>query len=206
MTVLVAYASRYGATAEIAERIALTLIEEGVDARAQQITKVRDLAGVDAFVVGSAVYFGSWLKPATAFVERHRATLSDRPLWLFSSGPLPGAVVPDRIAKATTDAPSDVAAQTGPEAEAEADEPGGSEPVSSDEARPKGIDDLASALGARGHQVFQGALDPHKLGVRDKMIRAMPAGKGLLPEVDARDWSIIEAWALEIAMTLKHAN
>ena len=88
MTVLVAYATRYGATAEIAERIALTLIEEGVDARAQQITTVRDLAGVDAFVIGSAVYFGSWLKPATAFVERHRGTLADRPLWLFSSGPL----------------------------------------------------------------------------------------------------------------------
>lgn len=204
MTVLVAYASRYGATAEIAERIALTLIEEGVDARAQQITKVRDLAGVDAFVVGSAVYFGSWLKPATAFVERYRATLADRPLWLFSSGPLPGAVVPDRIAKATTDAPSDVAAQAVPDADA--DEPVSDEPVSSDEARPKGIDDLASALGARGHQVFQGALDPHKLGVRDKMIRAMPAGKGLLPEVDARDWSAIEAWALEIAMTLKHTS
>lgn len=198
MTVLVAYATRYGATAEIAERIALTLIEEGVDARAQQITTVRDLAGVDAFVIGSAVYFGSWLKPATAFVERHRATLADRPLWLFSSGPLPGAVVPDRIAKATTDAPSD--------ADADADESVSSAPASNDEARPKGIDDLAAALGARGHQVFQGALDPHKLGVRDKMIRAMPAGKGLLPEVDARDWAAIEAWALEIAMTLKHTS
>ena len=193
MTVLVAYATRYGATAEIAERIALTLIEEGVDARAQQITTVRDLAGVDAFVIGSAVYFGSWLKPATAFVERHRGTLADRPLWLFSSGPLPGAVVPYRAAKPTPAASADAA-------------PADGEPVNTDEARPKGIDDLAAALGARGHQVFQGALDPHKLGVRDRMIRAMPAGKGLLPEGDARDWSAIEAWALEIATTLKHAS
>jgi len=197
MTVLVAYASRYGATAEIAERIALTLIEEGVDARAQQITKVRDLAGVDAFVLGSAVYFGSWLKPATAFVERNRETLADRPVWLFSSGPLPGAVVPERVAKATTDRPA-------PDGPAPGDS--AADPVSSDDARPKGVDELASSLGARGHQVFQGALDPHNLGVRDKMIRAMPAGKGLLPEVDARDWAAIEGWALEIATALKRES
>jgi menaquinone-dependent protoporphyrinogen oxidase len=191
MTVLVAYASRYGATAEIAERIALTLIAEGVDARAQQITAVHDLAGVDAFVVGSAVYFGSWLKPATAFVERHRDTLSGRPVWLFSSGPLPGAVVPDRVAGRT------------------AGESNGAVPASSngkvshDEAQPKGVDELVSSVAARGHHVFDGALDPHKLGARDKLIRTLPAGKALLPQVDGRDWDAIESWAKEIATALK---
>lgn len=191
MTVLVAYASRYGATAEIAERIALTLISEGVDARAQQITAVRDLAGVDAFVVGSAVYFGSWLKPATAFVERHRDTLTGLPVWLFSSGPLPGAVVPDKVAgKAAAESNGKVHAESNGK-------------VSTDDAKPKGVDDLVAAVAARGHQVFDGALDPHKLGTRDKLIRAMPAGKGLLPEIDGRDWDAIEAWAKEIAAALR---
>lgn len=204
MTVLVTYATRYGATAEIAERIALTLIGQGVDARAQQITKVRDLAGVDAFVVGSAVYFGSWLKPATAFVERNREALAEHPVWLFSSGPLPGAVVPEKVAHATSDHPTDAA--PGAASGAASGAGTGDAPASRDDARPKGVDELATSLGARGHQVFQGALDPHKLGVRDKMIRAMPAGKGLLPEVDARDWAAIEGWALEIAAELKNQN
>ena len=201
MTVLVTYASRYGATAEIAERIAVTLIEEGVDARAQQITKVRDLAGVDAFVIGSAVYFGSWLKPATTFVERNRETLAGAPVWMFSSGPLPGAVVPDRGADRVTASGSGGATEGAPASTTTEVPP--AIPAAQDTAEPKGVEELAAAVGARQHRVFDGALDPSKLGVRDKMIRALPAGKGLLPEVDGRDWTAIEAWALEIATTLK---
>lgn len=30
---------------------------------------------------------GSWMKEASAFVERHREELSHKPVWLFSSGP-----------------------------------------------------------------------------------------------------------------------
>ena len=196
MTVLVTYASRYGSTAEIAERIAVTLIEEGVDARAQQITQVRDLAGIDAFVIGSAVYFGSWLKPATTFVERNREVLAGKPVWLFSSGPLPGAVVPDTAAGTSGDA--DGAGDASPADGAQQ----GVSPAA-DESEPKGVEELAASIGARRHRVFDGALDPHKLGLRDRMIRALPAGKNLLPEVDGRDWTTIEAWALEIATALK---
>ena len=207
MTVLVTYASRYGSTAEIAERIAVTLIEEGVDARAQQITQVRDLAGIDAFVIGSAVYFGSWLKPATTFVERNREVLAGKPVWLFSSGPLPGAVVPDKAAGTSGDAdgsgdasPADGAQQGVSPAADDAQQ--GVSPAA-DESEPKGVEELAASIGARRHRVFDGALDPHKLGLRDRMIRALPAGKNLLPEVDGRDWTTIEAWALEIATALK---
>ena len=196
MTVLVTYASRYGSTAEIAERIAVTLIEEGVDARAQQITQVRDLAGIDAFVIGSAVYFGSWLKPATTFVERNREVLAGKPVWLFSSGPLPGAVVPDKAAGTAGDADG-----SGDASPADGAQQGVS--PAADESEPKGVEELAASIGARRHRVFDGALDPHKLGLRDRMIRALPAGKNLLPEVDGRDWTTIEAWALEIATALK---
>jgi menaquinone-dependent protoporphyrinogen oxidase len=181
MNVLVTYASRYGATAGIAERVAATLRAEGVDANARPVDEVRDVAGIDAFVVGAAVYIGSWLKPATAFVERNREALAGHPVWLFSSGPLPGAVVP---------------AKKGPHGEPESD-PG--------DATPKGIDDLVASLGARDHRVFDGALDPAKLGLRDKAIRALPVGKGLLPEVDGRDWPAIEKWAKEIARELTGA-
>ena len=36
---------------------------------------------------------GRWLKEATEFTRRHRASLAERPLWLFSSGPLGTEVV-----------------------------------------------------------------------------------------------------------------
>ena len=181
MTVLVVYASRYGATAGIAERVAATLREAGLDADARPVGEVRDVADVDAFVIGAAVYLGSWLKPATAFVERHRQALTGRPVWLFSSGPLPGSVVPG---------------QKGPDATPTKDR---------GDVTPRGIDDLVASIGARDHRVFDGALDPGKLGPRDKLIRATPAGKGLLPAVDGRDWPTIEAWAREIARQLKRA-
>lgn len=197
MTVLVAYASRYGATAEIAERIALTLIAEGVDARAQQIAAVRDFSGVDAFVVGSAVYFGSWLKPATTFVERHHETLAERPVWLFSSGPLPGAVVPGQSDRDRR--PATMTAAAKPPADGAADRP-------APDAGPKGIEELATSLGVREHRVFDGRLDPTKLHLRDRIIRSMPAGKGMLPAVDARDWSGIEDWGRQIAADLRPAS
>src|SRR4051794_5044612 len=93
MTVLVTYASKYGGTRGIAERIGETLTASGVDAVVEPISGVADLSGYDAFVVGSAVYMGVWLKEATKFARQHSAELASRPLWLFSSGPLGTAMV-----------------------------------------------------------------------------------------------------------------
>jgi menaquinone-dependent protoporphyrinogen oxidase len=88
MNVLVAYASRHGATREIAERIAQVLRTAGLAAEARPATEVRDLAPYDAVVIGSAAYMFHWLKEASSFVHRHRAVLAAKPVWLFSSGPL----------------------------------------------------------------------------------------------------------------------
>ena len=88
MHVLVAYATRHGATQGIAERIAETLRASGIDAEARPAASVKDPDRYDAFVVGSAAYMFHWLKDATRFVHRARATLATRPVWLFSSGPL----------------------------------------------------------------------------------------------------------------------
>jgi menaquinone-dependent protoporphyrinogen oxidase len=88
MQVLIVAASRHGATREIADSIALTLNAEGLAASVRPIGEVGDLAGYDAFVVGSAVYMGHWLDAATTFVEHGIETLSQRPTWLFSSGPI----------------------------------------------------------------------------------------------------------------------
>jgi menaquinone-dependent protoporphyrinogen oxidase len=50
--------------------------------------------------------------------------------------------------------------------------------------------------------VFFGALDPHKLGFSERLVRSVPAGRALLPEGDFRDWKVIDAWAESIAREL----
>ena len=88
MNVLVTAASRHGATQEIAEAIGRTLSDRGVVASVVPIADVTDLNGYDAVIVGSAVYMGHWLDSAQKFVGQHSETLSSRPTWLFSSGPI----------------------------------------------------------------------------------------------------------------------
>jgi menaquinone-dependent protoporphyrinogen oxidase len=95
MRVLVASATRHGATGEIAEVIASTLTARGVNAELRRVEDVADLDGYDAVVLGSAVYIGKWLEPARQFAEDHAAKLAMRRTWLFSSGPLGEPPRPD---------------------------------------------------------------------------------------------------------------
>ena len=85
--VLVAYASKYGATAEIAERIGQVLRQAGLRADVQPAGSVSSLAPYQAVVLGSAVYIGQWRKQAAAFLKANEKALADRAVWLFSSGP-----------------------------------------------------------------------------------------------------------------------
>jgi menaquinone-dependent protoporphyrinogen oxidase len=85
--VLVAYGSKYGATVGIAEKIGQVLTEAGLDADVMKAEDVGDLSGYGAIVVGSAVYYGRWRKPAVKFFEKNEATLAALPVWVFSSGP-----------------------------------------------------------------------------------------------------------------------
>ena len=88
MRVLVASASKHGATNEIAIEIGRTLNDHGVDTEVLDVEHVSALGGFDAVILGSAVYIGHWLKPATKFAEIHADELRGRPIWLFSSGPI----------------------------------------------------------------------------------------------------------------------
>jgi menaquinone-dependent protoporphyrinogen oxidase len=86
--VLVAYASKLGSTAEIAEVIAETLRTAGHHASAHPVREVKGLDGWDAVILGSAIYAAHWQRDAGRFTARFRDGLTTRPLWLFSSGPL----------------------------------------------------------------------------------------------------------------------
>ena len=86
--VLVAYATKLGSTADIAETMAQGLRDGGHRALAVPARDVTNLDDWDAVVLGSALYSGMWQRDARKFVERFRDQLKARPLWLFSSGPL----------------------------------------------------------------------------------------------------------------------
>jgi menaquinone-dependent protoporphyrinogen oxidase len=171
MSILVAYASRHGATAGIATAIAGRLRSAGLEAEARSVTDIRDPAAYDAYVIGGAIYMFHWIKEATAFVRQHRALLATRPVWLFSSGPL---------GPETTDTPGQ-----GPRVVPE----------------PREIAELAVAIGARDHRVFWGAFDRGQkaVGLAERVTLLMPVSRAAMPEGDFRNWAEIAAWADGIA-------
>jgi menaquinone-dependent protoporphyrinogen oxidase len=88
MTVLVAYASTRGSTAEIAETIAATLRREGLGVCLERAEAVQSLDSYDAVILGSAVYMERWRGDARHFLKKHRKALRQKPLWAFCSGPV----------------------------------------------------------------------------------------------------------------------
>ena len=85
--VLIVYASKYGATKEIAEKIGEVLSGAGLLTDILPVKQVPDLSGYNAVILGSAVYIGQWRKDAVKFLEANEKALTERPVWLFSSGP-----------------------------------------------------------------------------------------------------------------------
>lgn len=178
MPVLVAYATRHGATQGIAERIAETLRSEGLDAEARSAASVRSLDGYDAFVIGSAAYMFHWLKDAANLVRRNRRLLRDRPVWLFSSGPIGG--------------PTDAKGR---------DQRAVSVPQEIGEFAP-------AVNARDHHVFFGAyAVDRKPIGFAERLaapfMSRLPAeARKAMPEGDFRDWPEIEGWARGIAHDL----
>ena len=95
---------------------------------------------------------GHWRKEAVEFLRRNLDFLADRPVWLFSSGPL-GTKAKDDKGRDLREA-----------------------------AKPKEVTDLAAAVATRDHHVFFGALDPGRLTLAERSLRTLPAGRAMLPE------------------------
>lgn len=176
MRVLIVYASKYGATRGIAERIAARLTAAGHTAEIATPRSARSLEGYDAFVIGSAAYIGSWLKPVADFVRGNADVLASRPVWLFSSGPVGTRTVDD--------AGRDVR----------------------ENAAPKEFAEFDPLLHPRGKHVFYGAMDHTRFTLGHKLVFAMPAMKKVMVDGDYRDWPEIERWADEIAAALTPAG
>ncbi len=86
--VLVAYGTRYGSTREVAETVAATLEELGMDTDLKQAREVRSLDGFGAVVLGTPLYMGALHKDVRALLERNRAALEHTPFALFALGPI----------------------------------------------------------------------------------------------------------------------
>ncbi|MBT8197614.1 MAG: flavodoxin domain-containing protein [Acidimicrobiia bacterium] len=88
MLVLVTYGAKMGGTEGIARLVGDALAAEGIDAEVIPAAEKPDLSHFDAVVVGGGLYADRWQKDARKFIKRNAKTLSDKPVWFFSSGPL----------------------------------------------------------------------------------------------------------------------
>lgn len=85
--VLVTYASKHGATKEIAERIGGVLRESDIDVDLRDVKEAGDPSAYKAVVLGSAAYMGRWRGEAVKYLKNNTAQLAALPIWLFMSGP-----------------------------------------------------------------------------------------------------------------------
>lgn len=83
--ILVAYDTKYGSTATVAEKIGDTLCEEGfqVDIRLARRVRKRDLADYDGVVAGSAIIIEEWLPGTLKFLEKNESVLAGMPVAYF---------------------------------------------------------------------------------------------------------------------------
>jgi menaquinone-dependent protoporphyrinogen oxidase len=86
-SILVGYATKYGSTKEVAEAVAATLREGGLEVDLRPMRDVRSLEGYGPVVMGAPLYMFRWHKDAKSFLSRHREALTKRPVAVFALGP-----------------------------------------------------------------------------------------------------------------------
>jgi menaquinone-dependent protoporphyrinogen oxidase len=87
MSVLVAYATRYGSTQEVAEAVAATLRDGGLAADMMPMRQVRALDGYRMVVLGAPLFMFHWHRDAKGFLARHRKAIEELPVAVFALGP-----------------------------------------------------------------------------------------------------------------------
>jgi menaquinone-dependent protoporphyrinogen oxidase len=91
MKALIAYATRYGATAGTAQEIAKVLQGESVDVKVADLKteKINDFSEYNLIIVGSGMSMGNWASEAEDFVKNSRSNFEDKKLALFISSLMP---------------------------------------------------------------------------------------------------------------------
>lgn len=84
--VLIAYATRCGSTAEVAQEVGKVFTAKGAQVDVLPIKQVKKLEEYDAVVIGSAVRIMKLLPETIRFAKRHRKNLVEKPTAYFTVG------------------------------------------------------------------------------------------------------------------------
>lgn len=81
--ILVAYASQFGTTREVAEAIGDVLCQNGIEVETKWVKDVKSLTEYDAVIIGSAIQYDKWMPEAAEFVRLNQQQLSQLPVAYF---------------------------------------------------------------------------------------------------------------------------
>lgn len=86
MNVLVAFGTKYGSTAKVADAVASELIARGASVEVVDLREriPTDLDRYDLVIVGSPVFIGKWTKPAQEFLRKNADALAKKKVALFA--------------------------------------------------------------------------------------------------------------------------
>ncbi len=83
-TALVAFGTKYGTTAKVAEEIAAALKAKGIATTVADLRTARvEANGYDLVVVGSSIMIGKWSKDALEFLEKNKDELAKKKVAMF---------------------------------------------------------------------------------------------------------------------------
>lgn len=167
--VLVCYGSRYGATAEIAERIAQTLRERDaiVDLVNLKEEKPKEIEQYDIIIIGSGIAAGKWTKEPLKWMKKHQEYLSKKKIALFVSCAY--AVVAEKKDEARTKYLEQIAE--------------------------KYLKNTPESLGLFGGVIDFSKYNIVVRGIMRAMAKAARSDDEPLTYLDFRDWKQIEEWA-----------
>ena len=170
--VMIVVGSRHGATRGIGDRIAEVLRGEGHEVSVIDAREAPGPQWADAVVIGGAAYMGKWLDEVTDYISKHHVALSERPTWIFSSGP----VGTERVDKKGHDllAPPEF-------------------------LKSAAADVLAQGIRVFFGR-WDPTDEP--VTFAERLFRKLPVSSSILPVGDFRDWAAIDAWARQIARDL----
>jgi len=81
--ILIAYASKFGTTGEVAEAIGEVLCQEGNTVETKWVKNVNGLDNYDAVIIGSPIHKDTWMSEAEEFVKDNQKILQQLPVIYF---------------------------------------------------------------------------------------------------------------------------
>jgi menaquinone-dependent protoporphyrinogen oxidase len=98
--ILVVYATKFGSTKEIAEKIGDVIKAKNIPVDVRKVSSVKDLSKYSAIIFGTPIRMGKPISEAMSFVKKHKYDLNAVPVAFFSVGLYMKEDTPDTRKKA----------------------------------------------------------------------------------------------------------